>query len=377
VKKLKVALVVPGGVDRSGEYRVIPALVALIERLAKSVDLRIFALAQEPKPATWTLAGARVHNIGHGATAPRGIAALLRENRADAFDVVHSMWSGAPGFVAVAAAKLMRRPCLVHVAGGELVALHAIGYGGCLHWWGRARERFVLRGATQVSAASAPIIEQIGGFGVRALRIPLGVDRSRWPLAAPRHRDPTTIARLVHVASLNRIKDQPTLLRALRVLVEGGAKVHLDIVGEDTLRGEMQSLARELGLVSFVTFHGFKTQGALRPIMESAHVHLVSSLHEAGPVAILEAAMLGVPTAGTAVGHLREWMPAAALGVNPGDAAGLAEAIRVLLDDEELRLRIGREAQARAAATDADFTAARFLEVYGSMPNAVHTDNIV
>jgi hypothetical protein len=40
VKKLKVALVVPGGVDRSGDYRVIPVLLALIERLARVVDLR-------------------------------------------------------------------------------------------------------------------------------------------------------------------------------------------------------------------------------------------------------------------------------------------------------------------------------------------------
>ena len=377
MKKLKVALVVPGGVDRSGEYRVIPALVALIGRLARLVDLRVFALRQEPQPGTWTLAGARIHNVGHRATTARAIATILREHRVGAFDVVHSMWAGSPGVVAVATARLLRKPCLVHVAGGELVALRDIGYGGCLHWWGRARERFVMRGATRVSAASTPIIEQIAAFGVRALRIPLGVDRESWPLVAPRRRDPMAAARLVHVASLNRVKDQSTLLHAMRLLATGGANFHLDIVGEDTLRGEMQMLANNLELAPYVTFHGFRTQRALRPILETAHVHIVSSLHEAGPVALLEAAMLGVPTAGTEVGHVREWMPDAALGARPGDPAGLAAAIRALLNDEELRLRVGREAQARAVATDADFTAARFLEAYGSMPNAAHTDNIV
>ena len=377
MKKLKVALVVPGGVDRSGEYRVIPALVALIGRLARLVDLRVFALMQEPRPATWTLAGAQIRNIGGRATAARAIAAIHREHRAGAFDVLHSMWAGAPGVVGVAAAKLLRKPCLVHVAGGELVALHDIDYGDCLHWWGRARERFVMRGATRVSAASAPIIEQIARFGVGALRIPLGVDREAWPPAAPRRRDPLAAARLVHVASLNRVKDQPTLLQAMRLLVDGGANIHLDVVGEDTLRGAMQALTARLGLAPFVTFHGFRTQRELRPIMESAHVHIVSSLHEAGPIAMLEAAMLGVPTAGTAVGHVREWMPNAALGATPGDAPGLASAIRALLGDEDLRLRMGHEAQARAVAADADFTAARFLEVYGSMPNTAHTDDIV
>jgi glycosyltransferase involved in cell wall biosynthesis len=295
------------------------------------------------------------------------------------------MWAGTTGFVAVSAGHLLRRPCIVHVAGGELVALRDIRYGGCLHWWGRALEYLVLRGATRVSAASTPIIEQIGGFGVDALRIPLGIDRERWPVAAPRPRDPVATARLVHVASLNRVKDQPTLLRALRLLVSGGARVHLDIVGEDALRGQIQALARSLELEAHVTFHGFQTQAGLRPIVASAHVHVVSSVHEAGPVSVLEAALSGVPTAGTAVGHVCEWMPHAALGTTPGDSAGLAAAILALLNDEELRLRVARTAQALAMAADADFTAARFLEAYaamvdphhGSMPNAAHTDNIV
>jgi hypothetical protein len=32
---MRIALVVPGGVDQSGEYRVIPVLLALIGRLAR------------------------------------------------------------------------------------------------------------------------------------------------------------------------------------------------------------------------------------------------------------------------------------------------------------------------------------------------------
>ena len=32
---MKLALVLPGGVDRSGEYRVFPVFMALIERLAR------------------------------------------------------------------------------------------------------------------------------------------------------------------------------------------------------------------------------------------------------------------------------------------------------------------------------------------------------
>ncbi len=36
---------------------------------------------------------------------------------------------------------------------------------------------------------------------------------------------------------------------------------------------------------------------------------IISSRHEAGPLAVLEAAVKGVPTVGTAVGHIAEWAP--------------------------------------------------------------------
>ena len=64
---MKLALVVPGGVDRSGVDRVVPALLWQIERLARRYTVHVFALAQEPLPAQWSLLGATVHNIG---TAP-------------------------------------------------------------------------------------------------------------------------------------------------------------------------------------------------------------------------------------------------------------------------------------------------------------------
>src|SRR3954466_13979048 len=59
---LKLAIVVPGGMDRSGEYRVIPVFLALIARLAGHHDVHVFVLHQEPLPATWPLLGATVHN---------------------------------------------------------------------------------------------------------------------------------------------------------------------------------------------------------------------------------------------------------------------------------------------------------------------------
>jgi hypothetical protein len=74
-----------------------------------------------------------------------------------------------------------------------------------------------------------------------------------------------------------------------------------------------------------------------------------------------------VPTVGTAVGHIREWSPAAAVCVPLGDWARLGESIGQLLQDEDLRLRIAREALRRAVREDADYTAECFQTLYATL----------
>jgi glycosyltransferase involved in cell wall biosynthesis len=190
------------------------------------------------------------------------------------------------------------------------------------------------------------------------------VDLERWPLRPPRRRAAVEPLRLVHVASLNAVKDQATLLRSLRRLADEGREFHLDVVGEDTLDGRVQAFAAELGLARKIKFHGFLTQRALRPIVDAAHVALVSSRHEAGPLVALEAAIAGLPTVGTAVGHIAEWSPRAALAVPCGDSDALARAIVALADDEESRLKIAAAAQRIALRDDADQTTRAFDEIY-------------
>lgn len=90
----------------------------------------------------------------------------------------------------------------------------------------------------------------------------------------------------------------------MAALKRAGVAFTLDMVGVDTLDGAMQRLVHQLDLGGQVRFLGFKTQRELRPIMQTADLMVLSSLHEAGPLVLLEAAVAGVPTVGTAVGHL-------------------------------------------------------------------------
>ena len=361
---MKIALIVPGGVDRSGERRVVPALLALMRRIAAAHELHVFATHQEPAAASWTLEGAHVHNLGQPRTAWRAIHAVRAEHAKKPFQILHSIWAGPCGALAVGLGALLRIPSIVHVAGGELVALADIGYGGAATVRGRLLQHAVLRHATRVTAASEPMRMLVAHHGVQAQRVPLGVDLQRWPLRPPVRRRQDEQLRLVHVASLNRVKDQGTLLRAARGLADRGCDFRLDVVGEDTLGGEVQALAIELGVARHVHFHGFLTQRELRPLVENAHVSVVSSRHEAGPLVVLEAAAVGVPTVGTAVGHVAEWSPAAALAVPCRDPGALALALESVLNDEDLRMRLAAEAHRRAQTDDAERTARMFQDLY-------------
>ena len=141
----------------------------------------------------------------------------------------------------------------------------------------------------------------------------------------------------------------------------------LDIVGEDTLGGRVQAAARKSGLVDQITFHGFLEQKRLRPLLEDAHLLVMTSRHEAGPAVLMEAALAGVPTVGTSVGQIAEWAPDVAVAVAPGDAAGIAREIMALLADEDRRIALATLAGQRASAEDADWTAECVERIYQEM----------
>lgn len=365
---MKIAFVLPGGVDRSGDKRVIPCLLWLIERLAAGGDeLHVFALNQEPRPARWPLLGATVHNAGARPRQLRAFADLLAEHRKAPFDVVHGFWATGPGVVSAAFAKLAGLPAVLTVPGSELTALPEIGYGGQRGWFWRLWTRLALAGADRVIAESKWVAGRAAGFGVTATYLPYGVALDRWPPLAPRRRPLAQPLRLLHPASLNLVKDQETLLLALRELKSRGVPFTLDSLGLDTLGGAVQKRCAELGLGAEVTFHGMQTHDGQRRWFEAADLLVISSRHEGGPLVVQEAAVAGIPTAGTAVGHIADWAPDAAVAVAVGDHQALAAAIADLAGDEEKRLRLAEAAHRIALSVDADVTARTLRSLYDDL----------
>jgi glycosyltransferase involved in cell wall biosynthesis len=263
------------------------------------------------------------------------------------------------------AGKLLKIPTVLSIWGGELVWLPQIQYGGQASWRSRLRLRWALDWATAITAGSRYVQRQLPPHHRDARWIPMGVDTTLFQAPVARPSGPPW--RLLHVASINRVKDPYTLLRALRQVANQRPGVMLDWVGEDTLNGAIQRLAAQLDLSGIVHFHGFQPTDVVAELCRCAHLYVQSSWHEGQGVAVLEAAAAGVPTVGTQVGLVAELAPHAARAVPVDDADALAAGIVSLLDEPNLRETMGRNAQSWAHAHSADWSTRQFEALYAQV----------
>jgi glycosyltransferase involved in cell wall biosynthesis len=367
---MKIGLIVPGGVDRSARVRVIPVLLALIERLARRHQVVVIALHQEPEACEYPLLGAHVINLGlmpartrfgRYASQLKRVISVLRSTDSR-FDVLHAFWAQGPGIVAVTVGTLLRIPVVVSIGGGELVWLPEIRYGGQRGRLARTNLWMALRMANAVSAGSTYALRPLAEVRRDAVWLPLGVDPRIFRGSTRRSSKPPW--RLVHVGSVNEVKDHATLLQAMRLILEARAQVELDCFGVEILGDHVQTIARELGIGNHVRFHGFRPVEDIVPFYRRAHLYVQSSLHESMGAAVLEAAAAGVPTVGTNVGVVSEMAPNAAIAVPVRDPYALAKTILEVLDHPDRRECLASSAQTFAQTYDADWTAARIEAMY-------------
>ncbi len=99
---------------------------------------------------------------------------------------------------------------------------------------------------------------------------------------------------------------------------------------------------------SKIEFAGFLADEELTDLLNRSTMLVLPSLMEGLGLPALEAAACGIPAVVTRNSPLPELLGEGAIAVDPLSPAEIAQAITRLLDDDELRLRAGREALAAA-----------------------------
>jgi glycosyltransferase involved in cell wall biosynthesis len=261
---------------------------------------------------------------------------LMRRRRPH---IVHASSSKA-GVLGRVAAWLTRVPIRLFTAHGW--AFNA--YAGARSRLYELAERIVRPLATLTICVSES--ERDAGLAARtceaerAVVIRTGIDATAFAVARPGEGTPAIVA----VGRLRAPKDPVSLVRAL-ALLRGPFRATLVGSGpdEDALEDELS----RAGLTGSVLLAGERDD--VPEILASSAIFVLSSRAEALPVSVLEAMAAGLPVVATRVGGVPEVVVDGETGllVPPGDPPALAVALQRLLDEPELRARLGTAGRAR------------------------------
>jgi sugar transferase (PEP-CTERM/EpsH1 system associated) len=254
-------------------------------------------------------------------------------------DVLHTH-NPTPHLVGAVARWLARVGVLVHTKHGR-------------NYPGVRRAVLANRWASLITDAVIPVSEDAADVVRRVERVPAkkvqvirnGIDLTSFP--APDKRGLEGDGRAISVARLHAVKDQATLLRAIRRIVDARPEFRLVLVGEGPERPGLEQLCRELGLEESVCFSGHRDD--VRERLLQCDLFMLSSLSEGISLSLLEAMAAGLPVIATEVGGNREVVVHGETGflVPPGSPEAIASATLSLIDDPARALAMGRSGRKR------------------------------
>ncbi len=252
-------------------------------------------------------------------------------------------------------------------------------------------EKRLLRDADRIIVATQAEVAQIQWLyrenTDRVEVIPPGVDTSRfYPISVDEAKEviglPADMKVILYVGRIEPLKGIDTLMRAVSAMKESGVYDRFPfcvaIIGGE-LKDEGVALSREMkrltslreseGVGENVNFLGSRDQDTLQYYYSAAEVVVVPSHYESFGLVALEAMACGTPVVASETGGLAFLVQDGETGfhVPAGDSDSLAQRLSELLENDELRVRLGRQAADYAKQYDWTLITDQMLDLYESM----------
>jgi len=178
--------------------------------------------------------------------------------------------------------------------------------------------------------------------------------------------DDKTVLFVSDLSYRDRRRHGDYLIDATALLVRHIPGIHLAIVGEGDLLPSLRERARGLGLASKVSFAGRVTGDDLAQYYAACDVFAFPSTYESFGYVVLEAMASGKPCVVCDIPGVRDLVEPGVTGlrVPPDDVPALAEALGMLLENNRMRMSMGREARGRAASRTWEQVAEDMVGVY-------------
>ena len=199
-----------------------------------------------------------------------------------------------------------------------------------------------------------------------------GVEPAFFGIAEAREHDPTLLSQtglpdcryLLAVSTIHPHKNWLRLLEAYGALVRDGRDEHLVVAGlAGKASGDVAVRLNDPQLASRVHLLGWQPRSVLVALFQGAEALVFPSTFEGFGMPVLEAMAAGVPVACSDIPPLREVAGNAALFFDPYSPERIAEGVRRVLDDSDLRASMIARGKERAARSTWRRAAERTLAV--------------
>ena len=160
------------------------------------------------------------------------------------------------------------------------------------------------------------------------------------------------------IAGLRRWKAQDMLLKSAAIVLEKAPDTVFVLAGDGPEQERLEELADQLGVTANVRFLGRVEN--VPELLAALNVSVLSSVHEAFPLSLLESMAASLPLVATDVGSVCEIVEDGVNGflVPSGDHEKFAEAILRVVTDPDLARRLGASGRKKL---ESQFTLGRMV----------------
>jgi len=262
-------------------------------------------------------------------------------HQTEAIDMIHAHAALPCGDAAERMSRKLGIPFVVSVHGLDVFFERQVGK--TLGRWCRRVSERVYRRARAVICISEKVRECVGSMAPNARVIHNGVDAETFSPDAEQ-KNPLVV---LSVGNLIPTKGHALLLRAYSRAIGTATEWELQIIGDGPERASLIRLAQQLGISSRIRFLGKQTRDQVAGAMKRCAVFALPSGYEGLGCVYLEAMACGKPAIACEGQGIDEIIEHGANGllVQAGSELQLAESLRVLMQNEDLRARLGRAAR--------------------------------
>jgi len=348
--------------------------------MAKRNEVNVFTTSVNSKDSFENYEGVSVHRYGtifriEKANISPGL--FTKPLSYDA-DVVHAHFSTPPGeMAALRYAKKKKLPFIITYHGDWQESFGGFIRRAALSFYNKHLIDKVLSSADVIVSPSEHYISEsrfLGKYKDKTITIPNGINLNDFDIQYSKEecRKKLGLATEKHIilflGKLAPYKSPHLLVKAMPTVISKFPNVEVVFVGDGRLKQQLKELSRRLGVEKSIRLTGFVEEGLKPFYYKAADIFVLPSTMrtEVFPLVLLEASASGLPMI---VSDLKTFRCIIEDGWNGlftkrDDYKSLGDAIIYLLENEDLRKTMGRNAKEKVKAYSWEKIAEKYEEVY-------------